>query len=286
MKRSRSKIFAVLFGLLLIAAVGCSSSPRPTVAPNPSSTPRPTIAPSPSPTATASSTSTPTPSPTPTPTPSATPTPVTPSAAFLAQLDLARSLDIGPNTISITGYEPATWPNSAYGCPLPGELYLQVIVSGWSVSLTAPGNNYEYHTDEDGTVLVNCTENREIERQSINVVGLANLRSATSIEMRRRDATGAFVLKSTVTEPSEITAILDVLDVPVVRGTRASCTEVFQLIFITPTGNQTLGTICGGNSRLIRGDQSFWEGQDADAPPEFGTLIGPYFADEPLPSLP
>lgn len=281
MSRKRSTLTALFFGLMLITAIGCSSGSSPTAEPTsiPTVEPTATVA---EPTATATAT----PRPTSTPPPTPTPTPVTPNAAFLAQLDLASRLSVGPNTISITDYERGTWPSSAYGCPLPGTVYLQVVVSGWTVTLSAAGESYEYHTDENGDVLVNCTENRELEARTINIVSLADLRTATSIEMRRRDATGEFVLKSTVTEPSEITAILDVLDVPIIRGDRATCTEVFRLVFITPSGNQTFGAICGGNSRLIRGDQSFWQGQDAESPDEFSSLIGPYFSDEPIPTLP
>lgn len=286
MPRISSKFLALLFGVLLIAAIGCSSDTRPTVAPNPTSTPRPTVEPTPAPTATTAPSATSTPTPAPTATPTATPTPVVPNAAFLAQLDLAGRLNVGPNTISITGYDEGSWSSSAYGCPLPGTIYLPVLVSGWNISLSQAGKNYEYHADESGEIQVNCTENRDLERQTINIVGLANLRTTTSIEMRRRDATGEFVLKSTVTDASEIKAIVDTLDVPVLRGPAASCTEVFRLVFITPGGNQTIGAICGGNSQLIRGEQSFWSGQDAEAPSEFSTLIGPYFSDEPLPSIP
>lgn len=152
--------------------------------------------------------------------------------------------------------------------------------------MTAAGDSYEYHTDDSGEVLVNCTENREIERQAINIVGLANLRTTTAIEMRRRDGTGEFVLKNTVTDPTVIKTIVDVLDVPVLPEPAATCTEVFRLVFVTSTGDQTIGAICGGNSRLIRGEQPFWQGQDAEAPPEFSALIGPYFSDEPLPEFP
>jgi len=152
--------------------------------------------------------------------------------------------------------------------------------------LTARGETYEYHTDEPGDVLVNCTANREIERNTINIVSRADLRTTTLIEMRRRSATGSFDLKSTISDPVAIKSIVDVLDVPMLLGPAATCTEVFRLVFITASGNQTIGAICGGNSRLIRGDQAFWAGRDAQAPKEFSSLIGPYFADEPLPTLP
>jgi hypothetical protein len=152
--------------------------------------------------------------------------------------------------------------------------------------LEANGKLYEYHTDGSGDTLINCTENIAQLASAINIVELAGLRSTTEIEMRRRDATGAYILKSIVTTPAEITSIVDALDTPVLPVPAANCLAVFQVVFVTPAGNQTIGTICGRNSRLIRGDQSFWAGQDADAPAEFSSSIGPYFSDEPLPVLP
>lgn len=160
------------------------------------------------------------------------------------------------------------------------------MTNGWAVTLEADGKSFEYHTDESGETAINCTDNLAQLANAINVVELARLRSATEIEMRRRDGTGEYVLKTTVTEADAIRAIVDTLDVPVLPGPAASCRTVFQLVFVTPSGNQTIGTICGGNSRLIRGDQSFWGGQDANAPPEFSSIIGPYFSDEPLPAIP
>ncbi len=179
-----------------------------------------------------------------------------------------------------------TWPSSALGCPAPGTFYLQVVTSGWIVLLESGGNSFEYHTDDPGKTLINCTENNARMANSINIVELAGLRSTTEIEMRRRDATGEYALKSTVTDPAEIKAIVDALDAPVLPGVADTCRAVFQVVFVTPDGNQTIGTICGGNSRLIRGDQAFWAGQDANAPSEFSSVIGPHFANESLPAIP
>lgn len=274
---------------LATAIVACSNGgDDPTVPPNPTSTPRPSTATA-EPTSTETTVpSTPTPSPTatPSPTPSPTPTPVAPNVAYFAIFDLAESLGVSQNTISITSYDQETWPNSAYGCPAPGMFYAEGQVSGWNVTLLAGGDSYEYHTDINGELAVNCTKNLDEIANSVNVVELADLRSTTEIEMRRRDATGDFVLKATVTEQSEIDAIVDTLDVLVHPSPEASCTEVFRVVFKTSSGEQVIGTICGGNSRLIRGDQAFWEGQDANAPREFSDIIGPYFSNDPNPGVP
>ncbi|MDA0676629.1 MAG: hypothetical protein O2788_01335, partial [Chloroflexi bacterium] len=273
--------------LSLAIAAGCSrGGANPTVAPNPTSTPRPTATATntPPPSATVPPTVTPTPTPSPTPTP--TPTPQAPDSAYYAIFDLATLLGVPVNTISVADYDEHEWGSTDLGCPAPATFYTQVVTPGWIVFLKAGNETFEYHVDSTGDSLVNCTVNRGLIANSINIAALAKLRTATQIEMRRRDGTGEFVLKRTVTEASEILAIVDTLDVPVQLHAAASCTEVFRLVFVTPTGNQTIGTICGGNNRLIRGAQGFWGGQDADAPASFGAIIGPYFSDEPLPGLP
>jgi hypothetical protein len=287
--KNRNPLIAIFMVVVLALAIsaGCSSGKeRPTVPPNPTSTPRPTATATntPPPNATVPPTVTPTPTPSPTPTP--TPTPQAPDSAYYAIFDLARLLGVPANTISVLEYDEHEWPSAELGCPAPATFYAQVLTPGWIVELKAGSETYEYHVDSTGESLVNCTINRGLIADSINVVDLAKLRTTTQIELRRLDGTGAFVLKRTVTDASEILAIVDTLDVPVQLRTAASCTEVFRLVFVTPNGNQTIGTICGGNNRLIRGTQGFWGGQDADAPASFGSMIGPYFSDEPLPGLP
>lgn len=269
--------------VLAAAAIGCGSNSAPeTRAPNPTPTSRPTA--TPEPTATPSPVPTPTSTPAPTPTP--TPTPLPPDAEVFARFDLADHLGISANDISIDSFEESSWPSAAYGCPAPGQLYAQVVVTGWILQLNASGEIYEYHTDENGDTVVNCTLNNELAASAVNIVERANLRTTTQIEMRRRDGTGEFVLKSTVTNPDEIDAIIDTLDLLVLPGPADDCIEVFRLVFATADGPQTIGTICGGNSRLIRGGQSFWAEQDAEAPPEFNAIIGPYFATDPPPGFP
>ncbi len=285
------KFIVVIAAIATVAAVACSSGSKneATVGLNPTSTPRPTVTAGPTATPTPADTPTPQPTATPSPTPlppTPTPTPVAPDSAFTAVFDLAERLSVGPNTISIDSYDQDSWTSSDYGCPAPGNFYAQVLVHGWNVSLSSGGQTYEYHTDETGDVIVNCTDNRALAEDAINIYGLAELSATTKIEFRRRVSTGEFELKSTVTDPDKIKAVADTLDLFISTGPAARCTEVFRVIFFTPSGEQTIGTICGGNSRLIRGDQAFWAGQDGEAPSEFGTIIGPYFADEPIPTLP
>jgi hypothetical protein len=189
----------------------------------------------------------------------------------------------------VRSYEEATWPAADYGCPAPGTLYAQGEVSGWIIEIEHEGDVYEFHADAgdvSGDTLVNCTRNRALLEDAVNIVELAGLRATTKIEMRRLNAGGTYDLKNTVTDPAQIDAIVDGIDVPVILSAATACTPVFEMTFFTPSGDQTFRTICGANTRMLRGDQSFWGGMDAAVPREFGSIIGPYFSDEPLPVPP
>lgn len=278
----------ILSAVLMVIIVGCggNSDPEATAGLNPTSTPRPTATSGPEPTATPIPTATPSPTPAPTATPTATPTPVEPDVAFQALFNLADSLEVPPNTISITSYSQSSWPTSALDCPGFGVTYSDGTISGWIVNLEVDGSPYEYHVSESGDTLVNCTENRALMASAVNIVELAGLRTATKIEMSRLTATGEYDLKATITVASEITSIVDTIDLLMLPGPAEDCQPSFQLVFFTPSGDQTIQTICRGNVQLIRGDQAFWAGQDALAPTEFGSVIGPYFSGDQIPELP
>jgi len=66
-----------------------------------------------------------------------------------AVADLAARLDISPDAITVLSVEAVTWPDSSMGCPQPGMVYLQVLVEGLRILLSAEGALYEYHSGWD-----------------------------------------------------------------------------------------------------------------------------------------
>jgi len=104
---------------------------------------------------------------TPTPSPAVdaqAPTPTCPAEATLpyearrlvqmAKEDLARKLDLSISEISVISVEAVDWPDTSLGCPQPGIMYAQVITPGFLIVLEAAGQTYDYHTDEDSSVVL------------------------------------------------------------------------------------------------------------------------------------
>ena len=66
-----------------------------------------------------------------------------------ARSDLARHLNVGPGKIEVLSIKAVQWPDSALGCPRPGQNYLTVITPGFQIVLEAEGRTFEYHTDQE-----------------------------------------------------------------------------------------------------------------------------------------
>ena len=59
----------------------------------------------------------------------------------------------GPTLIS---FEPVEWNDSSLGCPEPDMMYAQVITPGYRLVFEYQGQQYEYHTNLDGSSVVEC----------------------------------------------------------------------------------------------------------------------------------
>ena len=91
------------------------------------------------------------------PTPPSEPTPGAASLDFtLGQLlldawqDLAQRLDVSQEDISVVSSQIIQWRNAALGCPEPGNVYAQVVTPGFRFVLSYGGQEYHYHSDNDG----------------------------------------------------------------------------------------------------------------------------------------
>jgi len=77
----------------------------------------------------------------------------------LAKKDLASTLNINNDQITLLNSIEMTWPNSALGCPEPGKGYSQSQVPGYRIWLEAGGVEYIYHADLSGQVILCPTMN-------------------------------------------------------------------------------------------------------------------------------
>ena len=64
----------------------------------------------------------------------------------LAKRDLAIRVGIEEDAIGILQAEFVTWPDSSIGCPQSGYQYLQVLMNGSLIRLSANKTVYQYHS--------------------------------------------------------------------------------------------------------------------------------------------
>jgi hypothetical protein len=76
-----------------------------------------------------------------------------PEAAVNAAADLAQRLKVDIDTIKLVNAEQIDWPDACMGIQQPGIMCAQVITPGYKVILEANGQQYEYHTNESGSVV-------------------------------------------------------------------------------------------------------------------------------------
>jgi len=88
---------------------------------------------------------------TPAPTPTHIPVDLTP-AQRAALTTLSEKLNLPVDEIKLVATEAVTWPNGCLGIVRMGVLCTQAEVPGFKIVLEANGQNYEVHTNQDGSV--------------------------------------------------------------------------------------------------------------------------------------
>lgn len=70
------------------------------------------------------------------------------SAVERAKKDLAERADVSENDIETVSVEDTDFPNMSLGAPVEDEMSAQMISSGWTINLSADGEDYEYRADK------------------------------------------------------------------------------------------------------------------------------------------
>lgn len=70
-----------------------------------------------------------------------------------AKADLAQRLNIAADQIEVVKVEAVMWSDGSLGCPKPGMNYTQAIVPGFQITLSAGGQEYDYHADQETVFL-------------------------------------------------------------------------------------------------------------------------------------
>jgi hypothetical protein len=66
--------------------------------------------------------------------------------------DAARRFKVSENDVVLTRAERLTWPNGALGCPEPGRMYTQALVSGYRLVAKTAAGELIYHADQRGNI--------------------------------------------------------------------------------------------------------------------------------------
>jgi hypothetical protein len=85
------------------------------------------------------------------------------AVAAEVQTILAGHLGVAPDTLTLENSEARDWPDSALGCPAPGEMYMQVITPGYLLVFSDPeGQRYPVHTTSTGNTLILCQDGQPV----------------------------------------------------------------------------------------------------------------------------
>jgi hypothetical protein len=91
------------------------------------------------------------------PTPTHLPVDLTP-AQMAAIQEVSTKYNIPVDQIKIISTEAMTWPNGCMGVVVPGIMCTDVIVDGFVVKLEADGQQFELHTNQDGTSVIDAAQ--------------------------------------------------------------------------------------------------------------------------------
>lgn len=70
------------------------------------------------------------------------------SAVEAAKKDLAKRINVSENEIKQASVRDTDFPDMSLGAPSSDEMSAQMISTGWTISLSAGGKNYEYRADK------------------------------------------------------------------------------------------------------------------------------------------
>jgi len=82
------------------------------------------------------------------------PIPGSEAALAAAIADLTAQAGIASEQIKLVAMESMEWNDASLGCPQEGFMYAQVITPGYLIMLEANGQQYEYHTNQNNSVVL------------------------------------------------------------------------------------------------------------------------------------
>jgi hypothetical protein len=200
----------------------------------------------------------------------------------MGRLQTEKGIDFGKQFIASVA--AAEWANDSFGCPASGTFYdtMDAPYTGFIYVIGDGSSQWEYHTNQDDTITIRCSEIEPVSGPTVNISQTDGLHDATKLTLMRKDFdTGTFVVRREMTE-EDLDRVADIFDLETDLSAAESCNTIFRLDFVTPNGGTEIEVIC--EEDYARFD-ILWEGKQGTAP-ILGYIIGPYLTGDPIPTLP
>ena len=68
----------------------------------------------------------------------------------LVRTEAARLAGVSVDEVGVVAATQVTWGDGSLGCPLPGEMYTQVLVPGYQIILQAGEEEYDFRASANG----------------------------------------------------------------------------------------------------------------------------------------
>jgi hypothetical protein len=65
--------------------------------------------------------------------------------------DAASRGGVARSAVQVLSAEGQTWNNGALGCPEPGQAYIDVLIEGYQIMVSAGGRTLDYRTGTNNT---------------------------------------------------------------------------------------------------------------------------------------
>lgn len=83
-----------------------------------------------------------------------TPGELPPGAVLEAISQLSQELNVSVDEIEVLDFEQVDWPDACLGIPQEDQVCAQVITPGFRVVLGVAGQQYEFRSNQDGTLVM------------------------------------------------------------------------------------------------------------------------------------
>lgn len=196
--------------------------------------------------------------------------------------------------ISILSVEVHRWPDLTLGCGYVEGNNPAQTVEGWILELGNEDKTYTFHIasaehesnqiSED--IIANCTDVEMRVQPTLNIVHDLRLHEARRAVLYRGSQDSEEQPVQDIDNPALVGLIVDALNTPIPIGNTDTCETAFRLDFYILRGVETVRFFCRDDWYRVGGDQEVWGGTQGAIPKALLDAVSPYFAAEPIPTLP